>query len=90
MLIYVRSFVRACVRPSGSSLSRAVNLHLSRSESSQKAIREHSYRVIQSEPKILRLVFQMVVCHLRVRSDHQVKSRLNLIKIDLSSNAEAQ
>ena len=44
------------VRPSGSSLSRAVNLHLSRSESSQKAIREHLYRVIQSEPKILHLV----------------------------------
>ena len=45
---------------SGASLSRAVNLHLSRSESNQstqKAIREHSesnksnkIRVIQSEP----------------------------------------
>ena len=57
MLIYVRP----SVHPSGSSLSRAVNLHLSRSESSQKAIREHSYRVIQSEPKILRLVNKQVI-----------------------------
>ena len=48
MLIYVRSSVRS----SGSSLSRAVNLHLSRSESTQSI----EIRVIQSEPKILRLV----------------------------------
>ena len=73
MLIYVRASVRA----SGSSLSRALNLHRYRSEShlraitalrtqsenTHRAIREHSernksikIRVIQSEPKILRLV----------------------------------
>ena len=58
--------VRIFVRSLGSSLSRAVNLHLTRSEidqSTQGVIREHlgsnqsiSIRVIQSEPKILRLV----------------------------------
>ena len=52
--------VTLSVRLSGASLSRAVNLHLSRSESNQstqRAIREHSesnesnkIRVIQSEP----------------------------------------
>ena len=47
------------VCPSGTKCSRAVNLHLSRSESTQKATREqseHYNKVIQSEPKILRLV----------------------------------
>ena len=34
--------VTICVRPFGSSLSRAVNLHLSRSESTQRALRRHS------------------------------------------------
>ena len=38
MLIYVGS----CVCASGSSLSRAINIHLSRSESNQRAIREQS------------------------------------------------
>ena len=41
--------VTLSVRPSGASLSRAVNLHMFRSESIK-------IRVIQSEPKILRLV----------------------------------
>ena len=61
------------VRPFGDKLSRAVNLHLSKSESNgaireqsestKRALREQSestqsiqIRVIQSEPKILRLV----------------------------------
>ena len=45
------------LRPSGPSLSRAVNLHLSRSESNQSI----KIRVIQSEPKILRLVVMRCV-----------------------------
>ena len=36
-----RSPRNANVRPSGTNLSRAVNLHLSRSESTQRAIKEH-------------------------------------------------
>ena len=50
------------VRLCGTKCSRAVNLHLSRSESTQKATKEQlssqsiAIRVIQSEPKILRLV----------------------------------
>ena len=54
----MRPFVRSFI----SNLFRAVNLHLSRSESTQRAIKQSEssqsikIRVIQSEPKILRLV----------------------------------
>ena len=57
------------VRPSGSSLSRAVNLHLSRSVSSQNTIREHSYRVIQYS-----------VCHLNsLRTNSELENSLKMI-----------
>ena len=66
--------VRSSVRPSGPSLSRAVNLHQRaikvHSESTLRAHREHSelkIRVIQSEPKILRLVLTIPISKVRLR-----------------------
>ena len=69
------------VRPSGPSLSKAANFHLSGSESNQGEISEQSernqsikIRVIQSEPKILRLVLKQSEKPSVCLSDESTKS----------------